>query len=144
MKTKLILLFMLISFSLITAQDKGKYVELKKMPKIIKQAIPAYPELARKLGVTGKVVLQLNIDEKGNVTDTQVLTVNYEQADDTVLDDATKLKLKDIFEQPAVDAAKKMKFSPGIDKSGKAVKSTVVLPFKFALGDKDTHAKGKK
>jgi outer membrane biosynthesis protein TonB len=136
MKTKLIILFLLFSFVGLTAQDKGKFIELKKQPQLTHQVLPAYPEEAKKLGVTGKLVLEMNIDAVGNVTGATVVTANHQGPDGMVIDEATKLKLKNVFDQPAIDAALKMKFSPGIDKNNNPVKCTVMQPFYFKLGDK--------
>jgi TonB family protein len=43
------------------------------MPKLVSTPKPEYPPLARRLGVQGTVVLQVLVDEQGNVEDVQVL-----------------------------------------------------------------------
>jgi protein TonB len=135
MKTKLIILFLILSFAGLTAQNEGKFSELKKMPKLTKTVMPVYPEEAKKLGVMGKVVLEMNIDARGNVTKATVVSSNFEGTEGAAADAGQRLK-KNIFDQPAIDAAMKMKFSPGIDKNGKAVKCTVMQPFNFKLDAK--------
>lgn len=145
MKTKLVLLLMVISFIGISAQkveknasqEKGKFIELKTMPKIVQQAMPVYPEEAKKLGIMGKVIVEVNLDEEGNVVSTSVVTANLEGSEkSSTIDEATRTRLRDVFNQPAIDAAKKTKFSPGIDKNGKAVKCTIMQPFNFRLNSK--------
>ena len=139
MKTKLILALILFSFCFAAAQDKKKkseFTELKKHPSISQMAAPVYPETAKKLGITGMVVLELSINEKGDVTKTSVATANFEFTKEMQLDDAARNKINTEFEKAAIDAAMKMKFNPGIDKNGSAVKCSVMQPFKFKLGDK--------
>jgi protein TonB len=41
--------------------------------KLIRKVEPAYPELAKKARVQGKVTLRINVDEEGNVTDASVI-----------------------------------------------------------------------
>jgi TonB family protein len=43
------------------------------LPKLVSTPKPEYPALARRLGVQGTVVLQVLVDEQGNVEDVQVL-----------------------------------------------------------------------
>lgn len=134
MKTKIIILFLILSFAGLTAQDKGKFANLKKMPQLTRHVMPVYPAEAKKLGVAGKVVLEMNIDAQGNVTKATVVSSNFEGTEGAATDAVKKLK-KDVFDQPAIDAAMKMKFSPGIDKNNKPVKCTVMQPFNFKLDD---------
>jgi protein TonB len=44
--------------------------------KSLKEVQPAYPERAKKLGISGYVKVYLVIDIYGNVTQTQILTVD--------------------------------------------------------------------
>jgi TonB family protein len=143
MKTKIIILLLIFSFAGLTAQNKGKFIELKKMPQLTKQVMPVYPEEAKKLGVTGKVVLELSIDAQGNVTKATVASSAIMAAESSVIKgseehsiDAVKKLKKNIFVQPAIDAAMKMRFSPGIDKNNKPIKCTVMQPVNFTLDAK--------
>jgi periplasmic protein TonB len=74
-----------------------------------------YPESAKEEGVQGKVIVKLIVDEKGNVSSTEVVqSVNKE------LDNA------------AVDAIKKTKFTPAM-KDSKPVKCEIAIPVMFKL-----------
>lgn len=124
MKTKIILLFLLFSFVGLTAQDKNKFVDLKKRPQPLKMVPPVYPEEAKKAGKTGEVVVQILVGVDGKVKEAKVLKSD-----------------NDIFNNSAMDAAKKMILSPGISKEDKVVEAWVAIPFKFRLEDKKTEKK---
>lgn len=125
MKTKLILMVFL-SLSVAFAQEKGKvklpsedeskFIEVEVVPSPLEQIAPVYPQLARLSGIEGKVYVKALIDEKGNVIKTEIM-----KSDNSVLDGA------------AVDAVKKSKFSPALDKQNKPVKVWVVIPMSFKL-----------
>ena len=125
MKTKLILMIFL-SLSVAFAQEKGKvklpsedeskFIEVEVVPSPLEQIAPVYPQLARLSGIEGKVYVKALIDEKGNVIKTEIM-----KSDNSVLDGA------------AVDAVKKSKFSPALDKQNKPVKVWVVIPMSFKL-----------
>lgn len=74
-----------------------------------------YPETAKINKLEGKVLVKALIDEKGNVTSTEMvesLSIDCDKA--------------------AVDAIKKVKFNPAI-KDGKKIKCEVVIPVQFKL-----------
>lgn len=62
--------------------------------RLLKRVEPVYPELARRARVSGTVILQVTVDEEGNVTEVRVLSGH------PLLDDA------------AVQAVKRWKYSP--------------------------------
>jgi protein TonB len=62
--------------------------------KLIRRVEPAYPELAKRARVQGKVVLVVTVDEEGNVTDIRVTSGH------PLLDEA------------ALSAVKQWKYSP--------------------------------
>jgi TonB family protein len=77
-----------------------------------------YPETAKINKLEGKVLVKALIDEKGNVTSTEMvesLSIDCDKA--------------------AVDAIKKVKFNPAI-KDGKKIKCEVVIPVQFKLQQK--------
>lgn len=82
-------------------------------PKILKQVDPTYPPDLRKRGVNGEVVVELNVDAKGNVTEARAVSSSQPE-----------------FEAPAVQAAKRWKFTPGT-RDGAASSMTVRMPVKF-------------
>jgi len=49
-----------------------KEYEVSEPPKLISSVDPVYPEVARQQGLDGKVILELVIDENGNVIDARV------------------------------------------------------------------------
>jgi len=89
--------------------------EVTTLPKIIFKAEPKYPEMARKAGIEGIVVLELDINEKGQVINIKVVRSGGFG-----------------FDQSAIEAIKKTKFSPAL-KYGKPVPIRVRLPVKFEL-----------
>ena len=74
-----------------------------------------YPEIAKRAGIQGKVIIQAFIDEKGNVVHAKVLNGIGGGCDEM-----------------AVDAVKKTKFNPGTQ-NGKPVKVQVTIPIVFKL-----------
>lgn len=80
---------------------------------------PAYPEKGVELGVDGKVVLLLLIDEAGVVKEVSVAEAEPEG----------------IFEESALAAFRNARFAPA-QKSGRAVKSRVLIRVSYELNDR--------
>lgn len=74
-----------------------------------------YPEIAKRAGLQGKVLIVAFIDEDGNVTHTKVVK-----------------GLGGGIDEMASDAVRKTKFNPGIQ-NGKPVKVQVTIPIVFKL-----------
>lgn len=74
-----------------------------------------YPESAKNKGIQGGVIVAVEIDEDGNVINTEILEGIYPECD-----------------KEATNAIKKVKFRPAY-KDGVPVKSEVVIPIKFKL-----------
>lgn len=74
-----------------------------------------YPEIARRAGIEGTVYITVDIDENGNVTNTNVL-----QGIGSGCDEA------------AIDAIKQVKFKPAI-RDNIPVKYKITIPIKFKL-----------
>jgi len=74
-----------------------------------------YPEIARRAGLQGKVLIQAFIDEKGNVVYTKVIK-----------------GLGGGIDEMASDAVKITKFNPG-RQNGEPVKVQVTIPIQFTL-----------
>lgn len=84
-------------------------------PKFLYREIPVYPQIARRLGKEGKVVLRLTIDERGELQNIEILeSAPYG------------------FTEAAVEAVRKSKFSPAL-KDGRPVASKAILPIRFIL-----------
>ena len=93
------------------------FVPVEKDPVIVKAVAPAYPPLALKAGLEGKVVVKIWVDRQGKVRQVEVLRSD-----------------NDIFNEAAVEAAKKLVFTPAYMSNG-AVSVWVALPFTFKLTD---------
>lgn len=107
-----------------TGSNESKYSDYftaaEKMPEIVggfgelvKGIV--YPEEAKEKGIEGKVMLQVYIDEKGNVVEIEVLKSVGHGCDEA-----------------AIKAVKGIKFTPAIQ-HGEKVKSMVVIPIMFKL-----------
>ena len=84
-------------------------------PRFLRREMPIYPMMARKLGREGRVMLKLSIDEKGNLSDVEVID-----------------KAGYGFTEAAVEAVKKSTFLPA-RKNGKPIASRALLPIRFQL-----------
>ncbi len=89
--------------------------EVDEPPQPIVQVQPEYPEVARKAGLEGRVIVAAIVDENGNV-----IQVNIHSSTNS------------IFNEAALEAARKMKFKPARQKDI-AVKVKVLIPFVFRL-----------
>lgn len=104
--------------------DSSFYLSADKMPEPIGgiEAITknvVYPNFAKQAGIQGKVFVTALIDEKGNVTETDILKGIGSGCDES-----------------AAKAISAVKFTPGI-KNGKPVKVKITIPVMFKLSDKD-------
>ncbi len=90
---------------------------LQDQPEVKKRVEPWYPELLKKAGIEGEVLVQVFIDEQGKVGKTEILKSTHEA-----------------FSEAAVKAVKQWEFSPAM-KDGKSIKAEVVIPFRFKLAE---------
>jgi protein TonB len=88
---------------------------LDEPPQPLFQVQPEYPEKAKKAKLEGKVIVVAVVDENGDVIDA---SIHY--------------STNPIFNEAALEAAKKMKFKPGRLKD-KPVKVRVLIPVVFKL-----------
>lgn len=101
-------------------EEEEIFVIVEQMPELVGglasiQKHITYPELARKAGIEGRVVLQFIIDEEGNVTNPIVVRGIGGGCD-----------------EEALKAVKKVKFTPGKQR-GKPVRVRYSLPVTFKL-----------
>jgi len=94
------------------------FVPVEKMPQIIKQVKPEYPELAMRAGLEGKVWVKIWVDKEGKVRKVEIVKSDAE-----------------IFNEPAIHAAKQFLFTPAYMNNG-PVAVWVTQPFTFKLSDK--------
>jgi protein TonB len=86
-------------------------------PKFIKRIIPEYPAREKRLGIEGKVVLELVIDEDGHLISVSVLSSTNEN-----------------FAQAAIKAVRESTFRAAVENEV-FVKSRAILPVRFVLED---------
>jgi protein TonB len=94
------------------------FVPVEKEPVPIKRVEPKYPELAQRAGLEGKVWVKIWVDKEGKVKQVVVLKSDAE-----------------IFNDPAVEAAKQWVFTPAYMNNG-PVAVWVSIPFRFKLSDR--------
>jgi len=94
------------------------FVPYDKEPQIVKKVEPTYPEHAKRTRLEGKVIVKMWIDIDGKVKQVIVLKSDAE-----------------IFNQPAIEAAKQFVFTPAY-LNNEPVALWVSYPFLFRLPDK--------
>jgi TonB family protein len=94
------------------------FVAVEKEPVVVKKVEPKYPELAMRAGLEGKVWVKIWVDKEGRAKQVVILKSDAE-----------------IFNEPAVEAAKQFVFTPAYMNNG-PVSVWVSVPFKFRLADK--------
>ena len=94
------------------------FVPVEKEPVVVKKVEPKYPDLAMRAGLEGKVWVKIWVDKEGKPKQVVVLKSDAE-----------------IFNEPAVEAAKQFLFTPAYMNNG-PVAVWVSVPFKFKLADK--------
>jgi protein TonB len=103
-------------------EDEGPppdFVPFEKAPAVVKRIEPVYPELARKAGMEGRVIVKVWIDRKGKVKDV------------VILKGATE-----VLNEAAIKAAKQWEFTPAMMKHGPVdVWSTLTFNFKLSTPD---------
>ncbi len=87
---------------------------LSEKPVVVKRVEPVYPELARKAGIEGRVIVKVLINTKGDVEKVEVI------------------KSHPLLDQAAIEAAKQFKFKPGKQRD-RYVKVWMTIPFNFRL-----------
>jgi len=91
-----------------------EFYSVEEKPKRLNTVVPEYPEMARRAGIEGTVMLKLLVNRKGHVDSVEVQ------------------KGPEIFRKAAVAAARKTVFSPA-RQNDRTVACWVVIPFRFVL-----------
>jgi protein TonB len=97
------------------APDMNAFTPVEKQPQVVVQVPPVYPDLAKRAGVEGTVIVKILVSKEGKAIKAVVIKSDSE-----------------VFNQPAVDAALKFVFTPAIQHKS-PVMVWVVVPFKFKL-----------
>lgn len=103
----------------IDADEPGmdEFVPVEKAPQIVKSVVPVYPDMARRAGLEGVVWVKILVGKDGKPIKVAVARASTE-----------------IFEEPALEAAKQFLFTPAVMNNG-PVKVWVSVPFRFKLKD---------
>ncbi len=101
--------------TLSTTDEIYEFFKVEIKPQVIKSVQPEYPELARRGGIEGRVLVNAVVDENGNVISAEIVS-----------------STNPIFNESALKAAYQYKFSPAMMKD-KKVKVKVLIPFNFVL-----------
>ncbi len=91
-----------------------EFFAVSEKPEIIHKETPQYPDLARRAGIEGKVIVLVTISEKGNVLDAKIM------------------KSVPMLDEAALNAAKKCTFKPAKQRD-RFVKVKMAIPFDFKL-----------
>ena len=91
--------------------------ELDDKPVATTRAAPRYPSDAKRLGLSGTVVLRFVVDHRGNVSDVEVMNADHEE-----------------FVRAASEAMGRWKFKPG-RKNGRAMSTRMEMPMSFTLSN---------
>lgn len=89
-----------------------------ELPRFRENIQPVYPDLARRMGIAGTVVLEVSIDEEGKVIDAVV-----------------KQELGYGCDESALESVRKARFYPARADDGQPVAVKVQIPFHFRLVD---------
>lgn len=108
------------SFNTTVTKHPDYFIEVEIMPEIVggfgeiaKKII--YPEIAKRAGIEGKVLVKAYVNELGEVADTEIIKGIGAGCDEV-----------------AANAVKSVKFKPGMQ-DGKPVKVVVIIPIMFKL-----------
>lgn len=91
--------------------------ELDNPPRAVFQAKPVYPYSMRSTGMSGDVLVNFMVDERGNVVDARVVRSTNRE-----------------FEEPTLRAVSHWRFEPG-KRHGRVVRFRMTLPVTFAVGN---------
>ncbi len=96
-------------------EDPADFVPVEKNPVPVKTVNPEYPELAKKAGMEGTVWVKILVDKEGKAKKAQIIKSDSE-----------------IFNEPALEAAKQWVFTPAMMNNG-PVAVWASVPFRFKL-----------
>jgi TonB family protein len=100
-----------------TIETNVPFWKVERKPRLVREAVPDYPEMARAAGIEGRVIVSMVVDALGNVASAEV----YATSGNVLLDRA------------ALDAAYKCGFAPGFQRDRPVVVRNVIVPFNFRL-----------
>ena len=97
--------------------DNVPFWKVERKPRLVREAMPDYPAMARDAGIEGKVIVSMVVDTLGNVAGAEVIGTSGNS----------------LLDRAALDAAYKCGFNPGFQRDRPVVVRNVVIPFNFRL-----------
>lgn len=91
------------------------FVAIENPPEIIRREPAKYPEIAIKMGLQGRVTIEVTVDAQGKAIQTKILHTT-----------------SDVFNDAAVEAVMKYTYKPAMQSNG-PVTAKIVIPIKFNL-----------
>jgi len=130
--TVLIFLMVGCTSSWLTIPDSGYNLDdLNRPPIMIIPGELEYPYLAAKVKIEGAIIVDLNIDESGNVTNVKIIDRQF-NCTAVLRNDGTTVTVKKLFDDLTIRFYKNSKFSPA-QNEGKPIPSTFRTGMNFLL-----------
>ncbi len=98
------------------AGDPPDFVAVEKDPEFVNRVQAVYPEMARKAGIEGKVIVKVLVGKNGKPEKAQII----------------KNPGTDIFDESVINAVMSSTYTPAIQ-NGRPVKVWLMVPFSFKL-----------
>lgn len=98
-----------------TAPVAVPFIAIQETPKVVRREPPVYPPVALKMGIEGRVVVEVTVDAQGRPIQANVVE-----------------STSDIFDESATDAAMKTTYKPAVMSTG-PVTAKVRVTFDFQL-----------
>ncbi len=117
-------LCVIAAFLVLCLTDASAAIRPQEMPQVKKKVNPVYPEIFRRAGIEGEVMIKAMINEDGKVEKAEAVKAS-----------------KPEFAEASITAIKQWEFTPAT-KDGKPVKAEVLVPLNFRLGDKRDKSPG--
>ncbi len=92
------------------------FVAIENPPQVIKLATPSYPDIAYRMGLNGRVIVEVTVDQQGKPIQAIIIK-----------------STSDIFNDEAISAAMKSTYKPAMMSTG-PVTAKVTVPFNFKIG----------
>ncbi len=91
------------------------FVAIESPPECIKREAPQYPDIAEKMRIEGKVIIEVTVDAQGKAIQAKVVR-----------------STSDVFDEASIEAAMKSTYKPAMMSTG-PVTAKVLVPFTFKI-----------
>ena len=95
---------------------RSPFAGIVQAPLVLSTILPSYPEIARRRGIEGQVMLEIVVDEFGRVEPAIAI-----------------MESLPLLDQAAIDAIRQWRFAPARDRDGNPVRAKVRIPLRFTL-----------